>query len=159
MPDDDRPHSTLGLGTKPGLRAIADNLLTEHAYISLAELARNMGCSYWTVYTWYRTDPTFKQAFDISKQNKVDLVKESAVQRAIGSEGQKPSDLMTMFILNNYDQEIVERTAKNAGTSITIHLEVPTRPIAVESWATEVAKALPDAAIEAKYKELVEGSP
>ena len=156
MTNSSLPHSTLGLGTKSGLREIADNLMADHAYISLAELARNMGCSYWTVYTWYRTDPSFKQAFDISKQNKVDIVRESAVARAIGSEGQKPSDLMTMFILNNYDQEIVERNAKNQGTSITINLNVPSTPIAIDSWAAEVARALPDAAVEASYKEILD---
>ena len=158
MPRDDHPHSEQGRTGKASLnyRALADQLLIDGSYISLAELTRAIGCSYWTVYGWKKNDPEFAAAFKVSQQKAVDGVWEHAFTRAMGQDWQKSSDLLTMYILNNRDEEVVERLRKNANPEITIRLEVPSLSASPISWAQEVKAALPDAAIEASYREILQ---
>lgn len=134
-----------------GLREAAMLLLEDQAFISYASLARALGCSYWTVYEWARNDKEFGDRFKIARQKAVDEVKEVAVLRA-NSES-KPSDLMSIYIMNNFDEEIVERLNKQRGAEIIIRLEVPSAPASIDSWAREVA-ALP--APTTTYKEVSE---
>lgn len=155
MTNDKHPHSTLhASGARVDLKSVAFGLLETQNFESLSKLSKAMGCSYWTIYGWWRSDPAFADAFRASRQHAVDEVKETAFARATGADGQKPSDLLTMYILNNFDEEIVERMSKQRA-EITIRLEVPALSASNDSWAAEVAKALPDAAVEAEYREIL----
>ena len=131
-------------GTRTPVYDIALAAAKEGSYASLASLARAIGANYQTVYDYWNgptAKPEFQAAFKVSRQRKVDEVKEKAFQRATDD---KPSELMIMYILNNFDQEIVERNVKNRDATITIKLDVPTKPESIEGWAREVA-ALPPA--------------
>lgn len=157
MPPDKpaRPTSTdRDLGRVAEYRAQAFQLLKDYNYVSLSSLARVLGCSYWTVYSWWKHDPAFADAFKASRQAAIDDLKENALERAQGLNGQRPSDLMSIYMMNNFDEEIIERTSKQRA-EITIRLEVPALSASGDSWAAEVAKALPDAAVEAQYREIL----
>lgn len=150
-----RPRSVIARDNSGALRSIADELMADGAFVSLASLARAIGCSYWTVYGWWKSDAAFAESFKQARQKAVDEVKEVAVKRAMGTDGEKPSDLMAIYILNNFDQEIVERMSKRVGAEITIRLEVPSLAAPIDSWAREVATAIPNPVYEAQYKELI----
>jgi transcriptional antiterminator len=119
--------------------ALALQLCEEQSFMSLNQLAKAIGCSYFTVRNYWNgvgARPEFQEAFKNSRQRAVDQVKERAFQRAMSED--KPSDLMSIYLMNNFDEEIIDRLSKNRDATITIKLEVPQQPTSIDSWATEV---------------------
>jgi hypothetical protein len=123
---------------------VALDAVQNHAFASLASVARAIGANYWTVYEYWRgprAKPEFQEAFRVSRQWRVDEIKEKLFERA-GSDN--PTDLSIIYTINNFDEEVVERNVKNRDATITIKLDVPTKPETIEGWSREVA-ALPPA--------------
>ena len=128
-------------GRDMGYYQVALALMEQQSFRTMNQLAKAVGCSYYTVRRWWVEVPEFKTLFKNSRQNAVDEVIERSFERAITED--KPSDLMAIYIMNNFDEEIVERTTKNRGAEITIHIDVPSVPQTVEGFARLVQELPP----------------
>ena len=119
-------------------------------YVSFTKLAQELGCGVTTVYRYYHGNKEFHDAFRASRQAKVEEVKEAVFARATGADGRPSSDMLAMYTLNNFDEEIVERMQKQKSLEISININVPAVSESIEGWGRLVE--------EAEFKQLPDGS-
>ena len=129
---------------------LALELVRAKNYVSFTKLAQELGCGVTTVYRYYHGDKEFHDAFRASRQAAVEEIKQHMYDRALGNDGKPSSDMLTMYALNNFDEEIVERMQKQKSLEISININVPAVSESIEGWGRLVE--------EAEFKQLPDGS-